>query len=352
MAFQLDHLHTLVVLVEEGTFEAAAQRLRLSASAVSQRIKAMEQAAGQVLIQRLNPVVPTIAGDIVLRHARQVQLLESDVATELGAGLQTGGRTSLALAVNADSLGTWFLDALAAVPEGSGAVFDIYREDQEHTTSLLRSGAVMAAVTSTAEAVQGCSSVRLGSMRYRAVASPRYVDIWLGGVAGTAGPGTSGFDLAGPDVAGLEVVGLEVAGPGTVGPGIAGFDLAGPDVAGPDVAGPDLAGLDAAPMVNFDRRDDLQHRFLRGIGGRAADVPRHHIPTSADFARAVVLGLGWGLLPEQQCLTELGDGRLVELAPGHPIDVVLYWQRWNIASRLLDQVTDAVGRVAAASLHP
>ena len=336
MAFQLDHLHTLVVLVEEGTFEAAAQRLRLSASAVSQRIKAMEQAAGQVLIQRLNPVVPTIAGDIVLRHARQVQLLESDVATELGAGLQAGGRTSLALAVNADSLGTWFLDALAAVPEGSGAVFDIYREDQEHTTSLLRSGTVMAAVTSTAEAVQGCSSVRLGSMRYRAVASPRFVAAWLGGVAGSAGPGVSGPGTAGP---------------GVLGPGTAGLDLAGLDRAGLDRAGLDLAGLDTAPMVNFDRRDDLQHRFLRGIGGRATDVPRHHIPTSADFARAVVLGLGWGLLPEQQCLTELGDGRLRDLAPGHPIDVVLYWQRWNIASRLLDQVTDAVRRVAAASLH-
>ncbi|TFC59586.1 LysR family transcriptional regulator ArgP [Cryobacterium sp. TMT2-15-1] len=307
MAFQLDHLHTLVALVEEGTFEAAAQRLRLTASAVSQRVKAMEQDAGQVLVQRVNPVLPTVAGDIVLRHARQVQLLESDVATELGAGLQTGGRTSLALAVNADSLGTWLLDALAAVPTDSGAVFDIYLEEQEYTTSLLRSGAVMAAVTSTAEAVQGCSSARLGSMRYRAVASPRCVEAWLGGVASTAGP---------------------------------------------DTAGPDLAGLDTAPMVNFDRRDDLQHRFLRSIGGRAADVPRHHIPTSADFARAVVLGLGWGLLPEQQCLTEIGDGRLVELAPGHPIDVVLYWQRWNIASRLLDQVTDAVGRVAAASLYP
>ena len=148
----------------------------------------------------------------------------------------------------------------------------------------------------------------------------------LGGVAGSAGPG--------------------VSGPGTAGPGVL-----GPGTAGLDLAGLDLAGLDTAPMVNFDRRDDLQHRFLRGIGGRATDVPRHHIPTSADFARAVLLGLGWGLLPEQQCLTELGDGRLRDLAPGHPIDVVLYWQRWNIASRLLDQVTNAVRRVAAASLH-
>jgi LysR family transcriptional regulator (chromosome initiation inhibitor) len=297
MSFQLDHLHTLVALVEAGTFEAAAQRLRVTASAVSQRIKAMEQSAGQILIQRVNPVLPTRAGDIVLRYARQLQLLETDVAAELGAGLQPGGRTSLPLAVNADCLGTWFLHALAAVPAESGAVFDIYREDQEHTTSLLRSGTVMAAVTSTAEAVQGCTSTRLGTMRYRAVASPRFVDAWLGGIAGTI-------------------------------------------------------GLDTAPMVNFDRRDDLQHRFLRGIGGRATDVPRHHIPTSADFARAVVLGLGWGLLPEQQCLAELGDGRLVELAPGHPIDVVLYWQRWNLSSLLLDQVTEVVGRVSAASLHP
>ena len=301
MAFQIDQLQTLLVVIEEGTFEAAAQRLRVTASAVSQRIKAMEQAAGQILLQRVNPVVPTPAGDVVLRYARQVQLLESDAASELGSlELSSGSTISMPIAVNADSLATWFLDAVADLPPTLDVVFDIHREDQEYTTALLRSGAVMAAVTSTAEAVQGCSSVRLGVMRYRAVCSPAFAARWLSS---------------------------ENASPIT------------------------LDRLDDAPLVNFDRKDDLQHRFFRTVVGRPTRAPRHHVPTSADFARAVELGLGWALLPEQQCLRQLEAGTLIELAPQHPIDVQLWWQRWNLASPLLDAVTERVVAAASRSLH-
>jgi hypothetical protein len=178
--FQVDQLHTLVVVIEEGTFEAAARRLRLTASAVSQRIKAMEQAAGQILLQRVNPVVPTEAGAVVLRYGRQMELLASDAARDLGGIAGADGEwVSLPIAVNADSLATWFLPALAAVPRSLGVVFDILREDQEHTTELLRSGSAMAAVTSTAEAVQGCTSIALGRMRYRAVCSPSFATEWM-----------------------------------------------------------------------------------------------------------------------------------------------------------------------------
>ncbi|MCU1406067.1 MAG: LysR family transcriptional regulator ArgP [Glaciihabitans sp.] len=295
--FQVDQLQTLLVVVEEGTFDAAARKLRITASAVSQRVKAMEQAAGQVLLQRLNPVVPTAAGDVALRYARQLQLLEGDALKELnGLARSAGGAISLPLAVNADSLATWFLEALATVPRSVNAVFDIHREDQEHTTSLLRSGTVMAAVTSTAEAVQGCSSTPLGVMRYRAVCSPSFADEWLEGAA-------------------------------------------------------DIHLLDAAPVVDFDRRDTLQRRFFRSAVGRELQAPRHYVPTSADFARSVVLGFGWALLPEQQCVAELAAGTLLELAPDLPVDVPLWWQRWRLASPLLDEVSQRVAAAAATSLH-
>jgi LysR family transcriptional regulator, chromosome initiation inhibitor len=296
--FQIDQLHTLVVVIEEGTFEAAARRLRLTASAVSQRIKAMEQTAGQILLQRVNPVVPTEAGTVVLRYGRQMELLASDAARDLrGVTGADGDWVSLPIAVNADSLGTWFLPALAAVPRSLGVVFDILREDQEHTTELLRSGAAMAAVTSTAEAVQGCTSIALGRMRYRAVCSPSFAADWLSADAG-------------------------------------------------------IAGLDAAPMVDFDRKDDLQRTFIRSRLGHEPHSPRHYVPTSADFASAVLLGFGWALLPEQQCLDEIAAGRLKELAPADPIDVPLYWQRWNLQSGLLDAVSTAVITTAASHLHP
>jgi LysR family transcriptional regulator (chromosome initiation inhibitor) len=305
ITFAPEHLVTLRALVDEGTFEAAAQRLHMTQSAVSQRIKQLERTAGQVLVQRTTPVVTTAAGDVVLRYARQVQLLADDAAVELGAdGAGAGGPggagrlgTSIAVAVNADSLATWFLEALAALPPEVGAVFDLHREDQENTTSLLRSGTVLAAVTSTREPLQGCSSEPLGLMRYRAVASPGFVDRWLGGV-------------------------------------------------------PTMGRVDAAPMLDFDRSDQLQRGFLRASLGYDPRPPRTFVPSSADFARAARLGLGWGLLPEAQCLGLLADGSLVELAPGEHVDLALYWQRWALSSRLLDTLTESVRRSAAEVLLP
>jgi LysR family transcriptional regulator (chromosome initiation inhibitor) len=295
--FTLDQLHTLLVLLETGTFEAAARALNVTPSAVSQRVKAMEQSCGRVLVQRSTPVALTEAGEVVVRYARQVELLEADTALAL-EGPGSGGRAvTISLAVNADSLATWFLGALAAVGDDLGVAFDLHREDQEHTLSLLRSGSVMAAVTSSRNPVQGCLTTALGTMRYLAVATPAFVHRWL-----------SADDA--------------------------------------------LHALPDAPIVVFDRNDDLQDAFLRNRAGRGSTAPGHFIPTSHDFARAVLLGLGWGMLPEQQCLAEIADGRLVQLAPEHPVDVPLYWQRWNLSSALLDAVSTAVRRQAEVTLRP
>ena len=293
--FTLDQLETLRALIEDGTFEKAARRLHITASAVSQRVKAMEQSAGRVLVQRTTPVTLTDAGSVVLRYARQVELLEADTLRSLQEGGPAGGGLPISLAVNADSLATWFLGALTGVAEAHDLTFDLHREDQEHTLSLLRSGAVMAAVTSSRQAIQGCVTEPLGRMRYHAVAAPGFVRRRL----------ATG-----------------------------------------------LGALSVAPVVTFDHNDDLQDAFLRAQGARPGLAPRHVIPASNDFARAVLLGLGWGVLPEQQCLTEIADGRLVQLAAEHPVDVPLYWQRWNLSSPLLDAVSAAVRAEAERTLLP
>ncbi len=317
---QSDQLATLVALVNEGSFDAAARRLHVTASAVSQRVKAMEQQAGQVLVRRTTPVTPTEAGAVMLRFGRQMALLDADMQRELRqqggfAGLSDGDDptvATMAIAVNADSLATWFLGALAEIADERVVAFDLHREDQEHTTRLLRAGTVMAAVTSTREPVQGCVTTPLGAMRYRAVCAPGFRERWLGGSGSGSGESGSG------------------SGSGGTAP----------------------AGLLRAPVVQFDRNDDLQEAFLRANGGEGSRGPRHLIPTSDDFARAVALGLGWGVLPEQQCLGPIAAGALVELAPGSPVDVPLFWQRWNLRSPLLDAVSAAVVEAAAASLHP
>ncbi|GAA4157208.1 LysR family transcriptional regulator ArgP [Gryllotalpicola daejeonensis] len=290
-----DQLRTLVAVIDEGTFDAAAARLHVTPSAVSQRIKALEQSAGAVLVRRVTPIQATEAGLVVLRHARKLALLDLDLTRELSAAGREAGVLSVPIAVNTDSLDTWFLDALTALTPRADIVFDLRREDQEHTLELLRSGEVAAAVTSIAEPVQGAVSVPLGSMRYRAVCSPAYAEAHLGGVA-------------------------------------------------------HIKRIAAAPYVDFDRKDQLQHRLYHAVVGTEGQAPRHYAPTTGAFTRAIFGGLGWGLLPDQQCAAALESGELVRLGGARSVRVPLYWQRWAISSGVLDEVTDAVRTAARASL--
>lgn len=292
MELPFDQLATLVALDEEGTFDAAARRLHVTPSAISQRVRAAELASGQVLVQRSNPVRMTAAGAVLLRYARQVELLRRDAEHELRLDSEAG-LPSVGIAVNADSLDTWFLPAIA--PLAGEVVFDLHREDQENTTSLLRAGTVVAAVTSTAEPVQGCSSVPLGMMRYRAVCTPGFADHWF-------------------------------------------------------VDDDPAKCLGGAPVVVFDRDDELQDRFAASLGTTPLSAPRHYVPASADFAAAIRLGFGWGMLPDSQCNAELESGTLTEVHPQSALDVPLYWQRWNLATPLLDSVSDAVLLAARGAL--
>lgn len=284
MRIPLELAETVAVVVDEGTLDAAARRLHITPSAVSQRIKTLEEQLGRVVLVRSKPARPTEAGAAVVRLAREFALLEHDALTELGD--DAGGRVAMPLAVNADSLGTWFLEPLARLARRHPVVFELHRDDQDFTAKLLESGTVMGAVTSRATPVSGCRAIPLGVMRYRAVATPGFVSEWFAdGV--TAGA---------------------------------------------------LAG---APLVDFDRRDDLQSGWLTARGVNPARPPRHLVPASNDFATAVKLGLGWGLLPGFQSDAELADGRLVPLGDP-PVDVPLHWQQWNLRSPLLDAVADAI----------
>ncbi|MEW2068128.1 LysR family transcriptional regulator ArgP [Streptomyces sp. NPDC007346] len=294
----LDQVRTLLAVVDEGTFDAAAGALHVTPSAVSQRVKALEQRTGRVLLTRTKPVRPTESGEVLVRFARQLARLEQDAQSALGMS-GPGEPTRLTIAVNADSLATWFLPALGRVPEELGICYELRREDQDHTAALLREGLVMAAVTSSPEAVSGCSVRGLGRMRYLPVATAAFAGRWLG--------------------------------------------------LGTETPLPDL--IADAPVVDFDRRDDLQDSFVRALGcGRRAGARRHFVPTSEGFVDAVVAGMGWGMLPDVQARPLLRAGQLVALAPDRHVDVPLYWQQWKLDSPALATVAEAVVAQAAEAL--
>ncbi|MFE2476353.1 ArgP/LysG family DNA-binding transcriptional regulator [Streptomyces sp. NPDC059389] len=293
----LDQVRTLLAVVDEGTFDAAAAALHVTPSAVSQRVKALEQRTGRVLLMRTKPVRATESGQVVVRFARQLARLERDARAELGMAQETGGPVRLPIAVNADSLATWFLPALTRVPQDPPVFFELHREDEGHTTALLREGQVMAAVTSSPDPVAGCTVRRLGLARYLPVASPGFVARHLAG-------------------------GLE-------------------------------RGLREAPVIVFDRRDELQDVFVRSLTGdqeAAAGPLRHHVPTSEGFRDAVAAGLGWGLVPQSQSEPLMRAGRLELLVPRRPLDVPLYWQQWKLDSPALSAVAEVVAAAAAEAL--
>ncbi len=283
---------TLAAVADEGTLDAASHRLRVTPSAVSQRLKALEQQLGRILLVRSKPVRLTEAGEAVVRLARQIALLEHDALAGVGIDDgRDGRRITVPLAVNADSLATWFLAPLARLSATHDIDMDLHRDDQNFTARLLESGTVMAAVTSEATAVAGCTVTPLGVLEYRAMAEPAYARRWF-----------------------------------------------------PDGASP--AALAHAPFVDFDRRDTLQHEWLAAWGVPAAGVPRHYVPASHDYALAVGLGLGWGMVPRLQEVPGL-------VALGGPtLRVALYWQQWNLRSALLDTIAAEVADEARRVLAP
>lgn len=300
MAFlHRDQIATLEAVVAAGSFEAAASRLNISQPAVSQRIKALEQHVGRVLLKRGRPLEPTESGRTLLRHATQLALLEDEVFAELGIGSGTARPeepTRLVVVVNSDSLSTWFMDALVEADRRRPLSIEVLREDEFHATRHLADGTVMAVVSAHPHDVRGCSTTRLGALRYLPCASPGFVERhFRDGVS--------------------------------------------------------LAALGRAPVVRFDRRDALQTTFYRRQARRNLEAPGHYVPASSEFRTAVVRGLGWWMLPEQHCAELVGSGDLIELLPGRHLDVPLYWQTWRVAPAALAELTDIVVATAAASLR-
>ncbi|GAB4085183.1 LysR family transcriptional regulator ArgP [Myceligenerans cantabricum] len=319
MRWDSAQLEALAAVVGEGSFDGAARALHVTPSAVSQRIRALENAAGGVLVRRARPVTPTEPGETLLRLARQTGLLAAEAAAELhaaglgpapdqvapareGAGPTPAARVaprpvSVPVAVNSDSLATWVMPALARVP---GVVLDIFREDQERTVDLLPQGLVMAAITAQAEPVQGCTSRPLGVMPYRAMATREVMRRWFSdGVTADA--------------------------------------------------------LSGAPMLVFNRHDDLQDRWLREHAARTGTAvpapPRTYVPSTPEYLQAIRLGMGWGMVQDLRSGPVLRDDDVVPLDPDAPsVDVRLHLQQWRLRSTTLDAVADALLTAARREL--
>lgn len=285
-------LAAVAAVVREGSFERAARALHVTPSAVSQRVRLLEERLGEVLVVRSQPCTATEAGRLLCRHAERVGLLEQQLREALPAlGADGHGLVTLRVAVNADSVATWFVAAMAEFCAGTPALLDVRLDDQEHTGEHLRAGEVLAAVCALQAPVQGCRSTPLGALRYVATASPAFVARHF-------------------------------------------------------PHGVDAAALAAAPCLVFDHKDRLQQLWAQRACGVDLPLPCHWLPSSHAFLEAARAGLGWGLNPLPLAQAALERGELVALHAGLPLDVPLHWQCARRPLPALERLTAAV--VAAA----
>ncbi|HEX4267963.1 MAG TPA: LysR family transcriptional regulator ArgP [Steroidobacteraceae bacterium] len=291
-------LAAVAAVAREGSFERAARVLHITPSAVSQRVKLLEERLGAVLIVRGQPCSATEVGARICRHAELVSVLVSELRRELPILPRDSPETphaSLRIAVNADSLGTWFIRAMAEFGREDAALLNLTLADEDHTAEWLRRGHVLAAVTSVGTAVQGCRIRRLGSLRYVATASPAFVRRWF-------------------------------------------------------EAGITADTLARAPSLLFDSNDRLQEVWARRVVRRDVALPVHRIPSTQAFVDAALAGVGWGMNPLPMVRTQLKAGSLLELVPDAPVDVPLYWQATRLKVPVLERLTRSVLNAAAAAL--
>lgn len=286
------NLRALAAILRLGRFELAAAELGVTPSAISQRIRSLEEQVGAALIRRGSPCTATEIGTRLARHAEEISLLEAQLSKDLGQDTPAI-QARLRIAVNADSLATWVIPALRNLPD---LLFDLVVDDEEFSAEWLRSGEVNAAVTASGTTIAGCDSYPLGALRYVATASPEFVERWF-------------------------------------------------------AKGVTLESLALAPMLAFSAKDSLQGRWLTKLTGENITPPSHFVPSAQAFVDAALAGLGWGMNPETLVKEQLASGELVSLSPDIFLDIPLEWQVKRLRGDVLKPVTKAIREGAKQTLR-
>jgi len=281
-------LEAFAMVILEGGFEKAARKLHLTQSAISQRIRQLEDLYGSVLLKRTTPPEPTASGLPLFIHYKKVRQLEADLDRQNTA--EEPAYTTLAIGVNADTLETWFLTAVEEILRRENVVLDLQVDDQDKTHELLKDGKVWGCITNRPRPQQGCSAEYLGTVRYGIFATAAFKKRWF-------------------------------------------------------ASGMNIEAFQNAPMVRFNRKDELSSQILTAMFGSLPEALADHsglsqppvffVPSTDIYGSFVTSGLCWGVLPEQQSHPLESDGKIINLSPADSVDVQLYWHSWTLKSETM-----------------
>ena len=297
MDFDYDSLVVLSAVVRTGSFEAAAKSLDVTQSAVSQRIKQLEEKVGSILILRGRPCTATEDGLLLCQHVEQVMLMRHEISRQLSerAGEDAEDVVSVRIAVNSDSLATWFPEVVRRADQEHNLRLDVIPDDQEFTEERLRSGDALAIVTSSDKPIPGCRTFPLGEMEYMAVASDAYFEEYLS-------------------------------------------------------EGVNVKDVSSAPSIQFDRKDTLPQQWMKATFGVASGTSSHFMPSFEGHLLCCREGIGWAMMPSETVLPLIEAGELREVVPNARVRVPLFWQSRSQSSVVLQNLASVVLSVAEKRL--
>ncbi|MEM9970607.1 MAG: LysR family transcriptional regulator ArgP [Pseudomonadota bacterium] len=299
MDFDYDSLVVLAAVVRTGSFEAAAKSLNVTQSAVSQRIKQLEDKVGSILILRGRPCTATEDGQLLCQHVEQVMLMRHELTEQFSAREKAAADQAVAvrIAVNSDSLATWFPEVIHRAADELNLRLEVIPDDQEFTEERLRSGDALAIVTSSDKTIPGCRNFALGSMDYMAVASTAYAERYL-------------------------------------------------------ADGITLSSAAASPSIRFDRKDTLPQQWMVMAFGDTAALSSHYVPSYEGHLLCCRDGIGWAMMPRETVGPLVDSGELVEVVPDVTVRLPLFWQSRSQSNTVLQRLSDVVAAVATERLLP
>ncbi|MGF1775279.1 LysR family transcriptional regulator ArgP [Vibrio nomapromontoriensis] len=288
-------IEALDAIVEQRSFEKAAEHLYISQSAVSQRVKQLEKWLAQPVLVREQPPRPTAVGKKLLGLYRRVCLLEQELVPELTSEF-SDKPLSVSLATNADSLATWLLPSLFPLIESKRIELDLIVDDEGRTIEKLKNGEVVGAISVESQSIPGCVADYLGRVDYLCVASPSFIKRYFN-------------------------------------------------------HGVNRETLIKAPAVAFDQHDKMHQHFVnKHFSIMPGSILKHTVRSSEAFVKLAVAGVAYCLIPRLQIEDELACGALVELTPNIELSHRIYWHHWQLESGVLGELSDAITHYAHAYL--
>lgn len=293
--FDYKLLAALAEIISLQSFELAANKLFISQSAISQRIKNLEEFIGQPVLIRSQPIELTAAGEQLVNHFKKVKQLENELTPILSPDKPLKP-LKVSLAVNADSIATWFIKAITPVLQSHLIELNLMIEHEERTLDKLRTGEAIGAVSVIEKPLKGYRAFKLGKMEYCLVANQHFRDKYFS-------------------------------------------------------KGVNIQTLKMAPAISYDHKDDMHVRYIaKHFHLAASEYYCHSVRSSEAFVELAKQGVAYCLLPKLQIINELASGELINISPEHELIETLYWHSWVLVKGVNKKISQQIVKVAQQTL--